>query len=68
MLAERLRRPGAFAGVASIALLTAALPWLAMAVPTKDGPSHLYNAWVLVNLGDATLGKIGATAGNLIPF
>lgn len=30
--------------------------WTTPAVPTQDGPSHVYNAWVIANLADAELG------------
>ncbi|HEX3526174.1 MAG TPA: hypothetical protein VH988_03830 [Thermoanaerobaculia bacterium] len=26
--------------------------WVVTAVPTVDGPSHVYNAWVQTHLGD----------------
>ncbi|HET7294951.1 MAG TPA: hypothetical protein VFM88_21205, partial [Vicinamibacteria bacterium] len=43
-------------GVAAIALLAAVPLWTTPAVPTQDGPSHVYNAWVIANLGDTGLG------------
>jgi hypothetical protein len=40
----------ALAGLAAVPL------WLAPVVPTTDGPSHLYNAWLLLHWGDPSLG------------
>jgi hypothetical protein len=40
----------ALAGLAAVPL------WLASVVPTTDGPSHLYNAWLLLHWGDPGLG------------
>jgi hypothetical protein len=35
----------------------AALPfWTCPLVPTQDGPAHLYNAWLVLHLGDPALG------------
>lgn len=42
--------------VAAVAVLSAVPLWTTPAVPTQDGPSHVYNAWVIVNLGDPVLG------------
>lgn len=41
--------------VALTALLCAVPLWTTPAVPTQDGPSHLYNAWVIANLQDPEL-------------
>jgi hypothetical protein len=41
----------------ALTALVCVLPlWATPAVPTQDGPSHLYNAWVVTALGDPALG------------
>jgi hypothetical protein len=42
--------------VFGLAGLTAIPLWLASVVPTTDGPSHLYNAWLVLHFHDAALG------------
>jgi hypothetical protein len=45
----------------AVAGLSAVPLWLAPVVPTTDGPSHLYNAWLLLHWGDP-----GLDAGRLL--
>lgn len=41
----------------ALTALVCVLPlWTTPAVPTQDGPSHVYNAWVISNLADPELG------------
>lgn len=48
-----MRVPAAVVAVAALCVLPL---WLAPVVPTTDGPSHLYNAWLLLHFGDPGLG------------
>ena len=54
--ADHRRRVGVRVRVALTALGCVLPLWTTPAVPTQDGPSHVYNAWVIANLADAELG------------
>jgi len=52
---RRLRRPGLLDGLYAVLGLAYAAPlWMVGSLPTTDGASHVYNAWVLLRLATGT--------------